>query len=104
MPRSRSRWSIREWDSTHPDLSAKLVPGWNWVNGTSNTADDYGHGTAVAGSAAASSNNGTGVASVAWANTIMPLVVLDSTDSASYSNMASAITYAADPAASVLSI
>jgi len=42
-------------------------------------------------SAAASSNNGAGVASVAWNNMIMPLVVLDSIDSATYSNMASAV-------------
>ncbi len=91
-------------DSSHPDLSSKIVAGWNWVNGTSNTADDYGHGTAVAGSVAAGSNNGTGVASVAWANMIMPLVVLDSTDSASYSNMASAITYAADHGARIINM
>ena len=91
-------------DPTHPDLSGKLVAGWNWVNGTSNTADDYGHGTAVAGSAAAASNNGTGVGSVAWANMIMPLVVLDSTDSATYSNMASAVTYAADHGARIINM
>ena len=91
-------------DSTHPDLSSKVVPGWNYVNGTSNTADDYGHGTAVAGSAAAASNNGTGVASVAWANMIMPLVVLDSTDTATYSNIASAIAYAADHGARIINI
>src|SRR5579859_6376996 len=70
-------------DPTHPDLASKLVPGWNWVNGTSSTADDYGHGTAVAGAAASESNNGAGVSSVGWGNKIMPLVVLDSTDSAS---------------------
>src|SRR5579871_2035088 len=91
-------------DSTHPDLSSKIVAGWNWVNGTSNTADDYGHGTAVAGSAAAGSNNGTGVAGVAWGNMIMPLVVLDSTDSATYSNMASAVIYAADHGARIINM
>jgi thermitase len=35
---------------------------------------------------------------------IMPLVVLDSTDSASYSNMASAITYAADHGARIINM
>lgn len=91
-------------DGTHPDLSSKLVAGWNFVTGTSTTADDYGHGTAVAGTAAAATNNATGVAGVSWLNPIMPLLVLDSTGSASYSNIASAITYAADHGARVINI
>jgi thermitase len=90
-------------DSTHPDLSSKLAAGWNFVNGTSNTADDYGHGTAVAGVAAAATNNGIGIAGVSWNNMIMPLVALDSTGSASYSNIASAI-HAADHWARIINI
>src|SRR5207245_1364569 len=53
-------------DGTHPDLSAKMVPGWNFYDNNSNTADVVGHGTLVAGGAAAMSNNGIGVASPAW--------------------------------------
>lgn len=91
-------------DSTHPDFSGKIMAGWNFVTGTSNTADDLGHGTAVSGSVAAATNNGTGVAGVTWGNPIMPLVVLDSSDWASYANIASAITYAADHGARVINI
>lgn len=91
-------------DGTHPDLSAKLVPGWNFVNNTSNTSDDLGHGTAVAGTVAAATNNGIGVAGVAWSTMIMPLVVVDSNDSATYSNMAAAIQYAADHGARVINL
>lgn len=83
-------------ETTHPDLSSKLVPGWNFITGNATIVDNTGHGTATAGTAAAATNNGTGVAGVGWANSIMPLVVVDSTGSASYSTMASAITYAAD--------
>ena len=36
-------------DSTHPDLSSKIVAGWNFFDNNSNTADVYGHGTKVAG-------------------------------------------------------
>jgi hypothetical protein len=60
-------------DPSHPDLQPKLVPGWNVLDGTANWADDYGHGTAVAGTAAAATNNAVGVAGVAWDCRIMPV-------------------------------
>lgn len=91
-------------DWNHPDLAPNLVPGWNFLNGTSITQDNAGHGTAVAGTAAAASNNGMGVTGVSWGNKIMPLQILDATTAASYSNLASAITYAADRGARIISI
>jgi hypothetical protein len=63
-----------------------------------------GHGTATAGTIAAATNNGAGVAGVAWGNPIMPLIVVDSTGFASYSNIASAITYAADHGVRIMNI
>ena len=89
---------------THPDLASKLIPGWNFLLSNTNTADDLGHGTATAGTAAAATNDGIGVAGVGWMTPIMPLVVLDSTDSATYSNIASAITYAADHGVRIINI
>lgn len=91
-------------DSAHPDLAGKVVAGWNFLGGNTNTSDVLGHGTAVAGTASAASNNSTGVAGLAWQNPIMPLVVLDATDYASYSNIASAITYAADHGVRVINV
>lgn len=83
-------------DSTHPDLTAKVQAGYSFLTGTTNTSDVYGHGTSVAGTAAAVTNNATGTAGVGWLNPIVPLVVLDANDFASYSNIASAIIWAAD--------
>ena len=80
----------------HPDLSAKLVAGWNFVKGNADTADVLGHGTAVAGTLAAATNNGIGVAGVSWATLVMPLVAVDEFDYSAYSDMAAAIQYAAD--------
>jgi subtilisin family serine protease len=60
-------------DGTHPDLSAQMVPGWNFYNNNSNTSDVYGHGTQTAGTAAATSNNATGVAAIAGSARIMPI-------------------------------
>jgi thermitase len=89
---------------THPDLAPRLMAGWNFLLNSSNVADDFGHGTATAGTVGAVSNNLTGVAGVTWSNPIMPLVVVDSTGYASYSNMASAINYAADHGARIVNI
>ena len=59
--------------STHPDLAPILVPGWNFVDNNSNLTDVTGHGTGVAGAAAAIANNGVGVSGVAGNAKIMPL-------------------------------
>ncbi len=91
-------------DTAHPDLASKLVPGWNFLNSTADITDREGHGTAVAGTIAAAANNGTGVAGVTWGSTIMPLVVVNSSGVAAYSDIAAAIEYAADHGARVMNI
>jgi subtilase family protein/Big-like domain-containing protein/fervidolysin-like protein len=91
-------------DPNHEDLQPKLVTGWNFLNGSTNTADGHGHGSATAGSAAAATNNTVGVAGVGWANPIMPLLIADSSGNTSYSNMANAITYAADHGVRIVSM
>lgn len=65
--------------STHPDLAGKLLPGYNALNGTNNASpnpNDY-HGTAVAGIAAANSNNAQGIAGVCWFCRILPVKVAE---------------------------
>ena len=88
----------------HPDLSSKLVAGWNFVKGNADTADVLGHGTAVAGTIAAATNNGIGVAGVSWASLVMPLVVVDEYDFAAYSDIAAAIRYAADHGVRIINV
>ena len=91
-------------DATHPDLAGRLIPGWNFYDNNSNTADVFGHGTLVAGSASANTNNGVGVASVAGNALILPLRISATDGSASFSNMAKALTWAADKGAHVANI
>lgn len=91
-------------DPSHSDLAGKLVPGYNFLGGNTDTHDLLGHGTAVAGTAAAMGGNSLGVTGLAWQNPIMPLVVLDSSNYATYSNIAQAITYAADHGVRVINI
>jgi len=91
-------------DANHEDLAGKIVPGWNTYNNNSATMDVSGHGTAVAGTAAAASNNGIGVASVCWSCRIMPIRVSDMSGYATYSSIASGLTWAADHGARVANI
>jgi thermitase len=88
----------------HPDLASKLVPGWNFVKDNADTSDVMGHGTAVAGTVAAATNNGIGVAGVNWRSRIMPLVAVDEKDFSAYSDIAAAIEYAADHGARVINV
>lgn len=49
-------------EANHPDLAGKSPLGYNFVNNNSSWSDCHGHGTNVAGTAAAVSNNQSGVA------------------------------------------
>ncbi|HUF33676.1 MAG TPA: S8 family serine peptidase [Acidimicrobiales bacterium] len=60
----------------HEDLVDKLVPGFNAIDPAAPASDDCGHGTHVAGIAAASTGNGLGIAGVAPDAKIMPVKVL----------------------------
>lgn len=91
-------------DSAHPDLASKLVPGWNVFGNNADLTDQTGHGTSVAGAAAAASNNSVGVASPAWGCPIMPIRVSNSTGMATSSTIASGILWAADHGARVVNV
>lgn len=91
-------------DVSHPDLVERLVAGWNHFDNNEDVSDVHGHGTAVAGSAAAAGNNALGVAAVSLQSKIMPLRVTDANGYGYYSLMAAALVTAADRGARVASI
>jgi len=70
-------------DSNHPDLMDSLVPGYNAADGLTeaqggSTEDINGHGTFVAGMAAARGNNSEGVVGAGWNFLVMPVRVSNS--------------------------
>lgn len=83
--------------SGHPDLDDQLVAGYDFVDDDTDPEDveESFHGTHVAGTIAAESNNGQGVAGVAWHARIMPLRVLDETGEGSNLDILEAVKYAA---------
>ena len=91
-------------ETAHPDLSDKLVKGWDFVNNDSDPADDHGHGTFAAGVAAAQTNNGVGVAGYCWSCRIMPVKVLGANGVGYDSVIASAVRWSADNGARVISM
>lgn len=90
-------------DQNHEDLLGKIVANKNFT--LSRTVDDlYGHGTHVAGIAAAVTNNGRGVAGVGFNSSLMNVKVLGDTGTGYYSWVASGIIWAADNGAKVINL
>jgi subtilisin family serine protease len=92
-------------EGSHPDLAGSMVPGRNVVSNNTDTSAMSVHGTAVAGAIAATGNNSTGVASVVWNASIMPIRISNRTDGwAEGSDMVEGVLWAADHGADVVNI
>ncbi|OGC05188.1 hypothetical protein A2276_04535 [candidate division WOR-1 bacterium RIFOXYA12_FULL_43_27] len=89
---------------THEDLSSKVIKGWNYISDNNDPLDDNGHGTHVAGIAAAMTNNAKGVAGVGWNHNILAVKVLDSNGDGSIADVSNGIKYAADYGSDVINL
>lgn len=91
-------------DGHHPDLVSRLVPGHNEITGSDDTTDDDGHGTHVAGIAAAATGNGVGVAGGAPGAKVMPVKVLDAQGRGNPATIAAGMVWAAQHGARVINL
>jgi subtilisin family serine protease len=92
-------------DLDHPDLDEKIYSsGYDFINVDSDATDDEGHGTHVAGIAAAETHNNEGIAGVAWNCKILPVKVLNDLGEGGYSEMIDGIIWAADNGADVINL
>lgn len=102
-------------DLTHPDLAANVwintrelvangvddevngfvddVNGWNFIDGTNNVQDGFGHGTHVSGIVGAIGNNGLGVTGLNWQVALMPLKIINNSGIGTASAAVAAINY-----------
>ncbi|MBN1361262.1 MAG: S8 family serine peptidase [Sedimentisphaerales bacterium] len=88
-----------------PDFNdALFVPGYDFVNDDDHPNDDEGHGTHVAGTIAQSTDNGLGVAGVAFGCSLMPVKVLDEEGLGEHFTIAEGILFAAENGAQVINM
>lgn len=93
--------------ATHEDLYAKIVPGRNCLASATDptdTDDDHGHGTFVAGIAAAMTNNTIGIAGVSWGSMLMPIKVMNASGEGTEQDAADGIVWAADHGAQIINL
>ena len=90
-------------DTTHEDLKAKVVKSINFSRAR-NADDRLGHGTHVAGIAAAVSNNGLGVAGTCQRCVLYNVKVLGDDGAGAWDGIARGIIWAADNGAKVINM
>src|SRR5438477_3022050 len=97
-------------DTAQPDLAAKIVPGYDFVDnapitpGSAVVPPQEPHGTHIAGIAAAVTGNGTGVAGTAPDALLMPVRVLVQNAVGTSGVIAAGVTWAADHGARVINL
>jgi thermitase len=89
---------------THPDLQAKLLPGWDFGNDDNDPSDPFGHGTFVTGITGAVTNNGIGVACIAPEGKVLPVKVFTDAGQGYLNDLIDGVNYAIAQGAHVINL
>ncbi|MGD9975807.1 MAG: S8 family peptidase [Desulfatirhabdiaceae bacterium] len=85
-------------------FGGRVIGGYNFVKDNENYADNNGHGTHVAGTIAQETNNGIGVAGVAYDAQLLGIKVLNRMGVGTDSDISDGIRWAADYGARVINM
>ncbi len=91
-------------DVTDPDLAGKVVGTHNAVTGGTAVTDRVGHGTFVAGVAAAATDNGVGIAGAGYNTSLLAVKVDDRYGGIAIDSEAMGIRWAANHGANVINL
>ncbi|GFP75801.1 S8 family serine peptidase [Clostridium fungisolvens] len=90
-------------DYNHEDLANKVIGGIDYT-GTGSYNDNEGHGTHVAGTIAAISNNGKGITGIAPSTKLLAVKVLDANGEGDTLSISQGIIWAADHGAKIINL
>ena len=91
-------------DDRHPDLQRHILPGRSMIEQNDDTQDQHGHGTAIAGIIAATTNNAIGMAGICPTCQILPVKVLNESGEGTYAHVIAGILWAADNKAQIINL
>ncbi|MEJ5239959.1 MAG: S8 family peptidase [Anaerolineales bacterium] len=91
-------------DPDHPEFAGRILPGYDFLEGDPIPQDECGHGTHVAGIAAAGGNNSEGIAGIAWNVKILPIRVLGADCNGTFVSVAEGIIGAVERGAKVINL
>ena len=91
-------------DPHHPELQGHLLSGKNLIDQNDDTTDQHGHGTAIAGIVAATTNNAIGMSGICPTCRILPVKVLNESGEGTYASVIAGIVWAADRHVEVMNL
>lgn len=91
-------------DLNHEDLKGNVIKGINTVDETRDPSDDHGHGTHVAGTVGAVTNNAIGISSISWGAKLLAVKSCDENGDCKTSDVSRGIKYAIDKGAKIVNV